>query len=209
MAPVPDAPWWKGARGEWYVVVQVVLFALVAFGPSTLPGLPDWGPTAALVGSVLGAALVLAGATLSVAGLLRLGPNLTPLPYPKDCSELVEAGAYAIVRHPIYSGLIIAAFGLGFWRHGWLTLVWAHRLVRVLRREVAPRRALARREVRGLSRVPAAREEAHPLGVLSRPYRCSRQPTGTRAVGHTSSRKHAPHAGRFAVQIARPWVIMS
>jgi len=125
MGQEPSAQWWKGTRGEWYVVAQVGLFALVVFGPSTLPGLPAWGPTAAMIGSVVGLALMVAGAALSVAGLLRLGPNLTPLPYPKDCSELVESGAYAIVRHPIYSGLIIASFGLGCWRHGWLTLVWA------------------------------------------------------------------------------------
>jgi protein-S-isoprenylcysteine O-methyltransferase Ste14 len=125
VAQVPDSPWWKGARGEWYVIAQVGLFALVVLGPRTLPGLPAWGPTAALIGSVLGVALMPSGAALSVAGLLRLGPNLTPLPYPKDCSELVDSGAYAIVRHPIYSGLILAAFGWGLWVHGGLTLVWA------------------------------------------------------------------------------------
>jgi protein-S-isoprenylcysteine O-methyltransferase Ste14 len=125
VVPEPDAPWWKGERGEWYVVAQAGLFALVAFGPTTLPGLPGWSPVTAMVGSVFGLALMLAGAALAVAGLLRLGPNLTALPYPKDCSELVQAGAYAIVRHPIYSGIIIASFGLGFWRHGWLTLGWA------------------------------------------------------------------------------------
>ena len=32
------APWWKGERGEWYVVAQVFLFALVVFGPRTFPG---------------------------------------------------------------------------------------------------------------------------------------------------------------------------
>jgi protein-S-isoprenylcysteine O-methyltransferase Ste14 len=122
---MPDAPWWKGTRGEWYVVVQFGLFALVAFGPQTLPGVPGWGPTAALVGSVVGFALMVAGGVLAVAGLLRLGPNLTALPYPKDCAELVEIGAYSIVRHPIYSGLILGAVGYGLWVHGGLTLLWA------------------------------------------------------------------------------------
>lgn len=28
--------WWKGTRGEWLVVAQVALMALVFFGPSTI-----------------------------------------------------------------------------------------------------------------------------------------------------------------------------
>ncbi len=28
-----DAAWWRGRRGEWYVVTQFVLFALVAAAP--------------------------------------------------------------------------------------------------------------------------------------------------------------------------------
>ena len=120
-----DTPWWKGKRGEWLVLAQVALFALVIFGPRTLNGLPEWNPAAARAGTAIGLAMMIAGAALSIAGVLRLGPNLTPLPYPKDCSQLVESGAYALVRHPIYSGLIIGAFGWGLWVHGWLTLVWA------------------------------------------------------------------------------------
>jgi len=27
--------WWRGQRGEWYVVAQFVLFVLVAIGPTT------------------------------------------------------------------------------------------------------------------------------------------------------------------------------
>jgi protein-S-isoprenylcysteine O-methyltransferase Ste14 len=121
----PRAPWWKGERGEWYVVAQVFLFALVAFGPRTLPGLPPWRPPFTELGTILGMALMPLGAALSLGGLVRLGSNLTPLPYPRDCSNLVESGPYAIVRHPIYSGLILGSFGLAFWVHGWLTLGYA------------------------------------------------------------------------------------
>ena len=62
---------------------------------------------------------------LAVAGALNLGRNLTPFVCPKASSILLEQGAYRLVRHPIYSGLLQAAFGWGMWVHGWLTLVYA------------------------------------------------------------------------------------
>ncbi|MEZ4664314.1 MAG: hypothetical protein R2911_42830, partial [Caldilineaceae bacterium] len=34
--------WLRGERGEWYVAVQGVLFALILLGPRSLPGLPIW-----------------------------------------------------------------------------------------------------------------------------------------------------------------------
>ena len=123
--PAPRGPWYRGARGEWYVVAQVFLFALIVFGPANLPGWSAWTSPWAEIATWLGLALMLVGGALAVGGLLRLGSNLTPLPYPRDCSNLVESGPYAIVRHPIYSGLIIGAMGLALRAHGWLTIVYA------------------------------------------------------------------------------------
>ena len=35
-------PWYRNARGEWYVIVQFALIALVFLGPRSLPGVPPW-----------------------------------------------------------------------------------------------------------------------------------------------------------------------
>lgn len=62
-------------------------------------------------------------------GLLHLGRNLTAVPTPKADSSLVQNGAYALVRHPIYSGIIFGAVGLGLWRMGITTMIFALLLV--------------------------------------------------------------------------------
>jgi protein-S-isoprenylcysteine O-methyltransferase Ste14 len=121
---MPRAPWYRGERGEWYVVVQFIIFVLIAVGPRALPGSSPWPEPAATVAMWLGYVFLFAGGALAVAGAVRLGPNLTALPYPKDCDHLIQTGPYAIVRHPIYSGLILGGFGWALWVHGTLTIVW-------------------------------------------------------------------------------------
>ncbi len=120
-----QTPWWKGSRGEWYVVAQGFVFLLVGLGPRSLPGWPAWPPSWSAAATILGGLFIVIGGALALAGLLRLGPNLSPLPYPKDDATLVETGVYGLVRHPIYSGLIFAALGWGLLLHGGLTLVYA------------------------------------------------------------------------------------
>ncbi len=117
--------WWKNSRGEWFVVVQTILFALIVISPAwlTIPLDLPRGVRAACV--VLGLALGLAGAALAFGGLFSLGSNLSVLPHPKDDATLVRSGAYAIVRHPIYSGLILGAVGWGLLNASLTTLIYA------------------------------------------------------------------------------------
>lgn len=122
---MPQTPWWKGKRGEWYVVVQIPFILLVFLGPRTVPGLPAWTPAFEQLGLILGGGLMLVGGCLLFAGMLKLGKSLTPVPHPRHHAVLVEAGPYRFVRHPIYSGGILLAFGWGLWIHGWLTIVYA------------------------------------------------------------------------------------
>jgi protein-S-isoprenylcysteine O-methyltransferase Ste14 len=107
------------------VAGQLVLIAVVFFGPRTLSGLPGWPAHLARISVIVGAALMFAGSGLLVAGLLRLGSNLTPLPYPKPHAILVQTGPYRLVRHPMYAGGIVLAYGWALVVRGWLTLVYA------------------------------------------------------------------------------------
>lgn len=117
--------WFKGARGEWYLVVQAVLFLLLVFGPRTCQYLPNWKSPYTWIGALSGVALCLAGTLLAVTAAVNLGKNLTPLPDPKTDATLIVAGAYRFVRHPIYSGITQMAFGWGLWLNSWLTIGYA------------------------------------------------------------------------------------
>lgn len=59
---------------------------------------------------------------LAATGTFNLGRNLTPFIIPKTSSVLLDKGAYSIVRHPIYSGLLQLALGWGLLTHSWLAI---------------------------------------------------------------------------------------
>ncbi len=102
-----------GPRGEGWVAVQVVLFVII--GSAGLVGLrangldDPWGPVA----MAIGLAAMAAGGFVSLWGLWDLRAALTPFPRPLDGAPLIESGAYRVIRHPIYSGIILGAVGWG------------------------------------------------------------------------------------------------
>lgn len=106
-----------GRRGEGWVVLQFLLFVIVALAPPgerfALPFLSA-GPGAGGL-RVIGVLLMAGGGLFGMAAVLGLGRNLTAFPRPIEGGTLVTSGAYAIVRHPIYFGLILAAFGWALW----------------------------------------------------------------------------------------------
>jgi protein-S-isoprenylcysteine O-methyltransferase Ste14 len=98
-----------GPRGEGWVLIQGVLLVVVAAAGWSLG--PDWSGPLRLAGIIVGIVLITGGIVLAFRGVVDLGGAMTPLPRPREGAELVETGAYALVRHPIYGGLILAAFG--------------------------------------------------------------------------------------------------
>jgi len=63
--------------------------------------------------------VALAGVVLAVAGIRHLGSSLTPFPVPIEGGELREGGVYALARHPIYGGGILAALGWSLLMSPW------------------------------------------------------------------------------------------
>ena len=92
--------------GYSWVLIQALLLALyglaLAFGASASWGVWRW----------LGAPLVAMGAWVGLAALRMHGRKLTPLPEPNPALGLQRTGVYAVIRHPMYTGLLLSAFGL-------------------------------------------------------------------------------------------------
>lgn len=128
-----------GPRGVGWVLVQGILIVLVAVSGARLGA--GWPEPLRLVGMLVGSALIVGGLALVARARLDMGRVWTPLPKPRDSSRLIETGAFAIVRHPIYAGIILAGFGWG--------------VVRASPAAIALTVALA-----GFSSLKAAREEA-------------------------------------------------
>lgn len=112
-------PWWKGKYGEWYVVAQVILLFIAVLGPLSWWSLPF---PASIFTLVIGCVFLLTGSLLFISVILRLGANFSALPYPKPESRLIETGPYRIMRHPMYSGVILIAFGWAFVMHSCLAI---------------------------------------------------------------------------------------
>ena len=96
-------------RGRVFVITQFVLLALLVFWPEQNGG---WG-FADLVVTLIGIALTAIGLSILLLAAIGLGRSLTASPIPKDGSKLVRRGFYKFIRHPIYTGLLAFALGIG------------------------------------------------------------------------------------------------
>jgi protein-S-isoprenylcysteine O-methyltransferase Ste14 len=88
-------------------VGQLGLFALLAFVLLLGSSIDD----PPIILRISGAVLFFAGAALGLLSLGHLGKQLTPYPKPVAGGDLVDAGLYALARHPIYGGVLLIALG--------------------------------------------------------------------------------------------------
>ena len=103
-SPSPE----RADRGETWVVVQSILFVLVATSPFTGVYWPD-----AVAGTLAIAGFVVLGAGLMLLalGAVALGRSMTPFPRPSDRGRLVQTGVYGAVRHPVYGAVLLICVG--------------------------------------------------------------------------------------------------
>jgi len=94
------------ARGGAWVMVQAVLMSLVIALAVRFRGAWQGVPSA-----VMGGACLLAGCYFGIAGAWVLGRNLTPYPQPRAGAALVEHGVYSLVRHPLYTSVMLMSLG--------------------------------------------------------------------------------------------------
>jgi protein-S-isoprenylcysteine O-methyltransferase Ste14 len=107
----------KRLKGNLLVLGQFALIALLIFVPNS--GLNTGVFSTFLVAVSLTSMFL--GFVILAFSALALGKSLTAHPMPSKNAELVTDGLYKFVKHPIYSGLILLAFGLtiagGFFPH--------------------------------------------------------------------------------------------
>jgi len=103
-----------------HIVPLVVAGALVMSRPRPWGFLYDRMLPDSLVTFWIGAAILAAGLAFAVWARVHIGGNWSGLVTLKQDHELIRGGPYAMVRHPIYTGVLIAFIGTaiacGEWR---------------------------------------------------------------------------------------------
>ena len=69
--------------------------------------------------------LLIVGLGFVLSGYLRQGRQFTALPRPRGSSRLIDDGPYRLVRHPMYGGIVMAAFGWALCTTSPMTLLFA------------------------------------------------------------------------------------
>ena len=91
-----------------FVLIQFLLFVAYIFNLESMT---------ILFSSILfwfGIVIFVVGGLTTLVAVLQLNVHLSPFPSPLPGSKLIENGIYKYIRHPIYTGIILAFFGFAF-----------------------------------------------------------------------------------------------
>ncbi|MCU0492092.1 MAG: isoprenylcysteine carboxylmethyltransferase family protein [Chloroflexaceae bacterium] len=126
-----ERPWYSYA----FVVVQFACLGLIIFSGPLIPASPWWQ------------LLLLLGLLLGVWGILTMRiPEVSVLPELRPTARLVTAGPYRLVRHPMYSSLLLITLALVLGAPDWWRwLLWLALLVNLVLKLLYEERQLAQR----------------------------------------------------------------
>ena len=102
------------------------LWVAAQFGLMLGIGIAGWAPPSEPIGpgaNAVAGVLFLAGAGIGIWGTWNLGSNRTAYPEPVVGGRLIQKGAYAWVRHPLYICLLLLGLSWSVWRWNVLAAV--------------------------------------------------------------------------------------
>jgi len=121
---VEATAWWKYTALRLAIAAPIVVALSVPAVRRTLRLVQAHAGPSALMGTI-GTILVGLGVGLAIFARVHLGRNWgTPMSR-KENPELITGGPYAYVRHPIYSGIILAMLGTAVG----LSIIWVLPLI--------------------------------------------------------------------------------
>jgi len=88
---------------------SVLMLATLAAAPVWAD---DWHGWASRIAALV---LLVLGAVFGISGAVRLSGSRTIFPEPLPRARLVRGGIYGIVRHPLYTGVILLSFAWALW----------------------------------------------------------------------------------------------
>ena len=110
----------KGGGSDWksnhFALRMTVFFVLLILSIAWRHGLMQWFefqdliPDDPLIGAI-GTTLCGVGVIFAISARIYIGRNWSAQPTIKEEHELVTTGPYAVMRHPIYAGLLTAVLG--------------------------------------------------------------------------------------------------
>jgi protein-S-isoprenylcysteine O-methyltransferase Ste14 len=99
----------KGSFWQWLIRPGIVVMAVALQSSGLRHSLGGFPPSMAV--AILGDVLCAAGIALAIWARLTLGRNWGMPMSHKEGAELITRGPYTLIRHPIYSGVLLALFG--------------------------------------------------------------------------------------------------
>lgn len=94
-----------------YIFVGVQLLLFLAY----VPDVAGMGFSRPSILGYAGLGIAITGLCTGVLALIQLRSSFSPFPTPVAHGQLVTSGMFSLARHPIYSSILLGAFGYGLY----------------------------------------------------------------------------------------------